>query len=85
MVTEGSLPCSQHPATDPCAQPLESWAHPHEMFHFVFNNNNYYYYNYKAVPLYAMKALGGQEHSSYSFLTSALDEVSGQRHAPAAL
>jgi hypothetical protein len=28
---------------------------------------------------------GGGEYSFYSFLTSALDGVSGQRHAPAAL
>jgi hypothetical protein len=27
----------------------------------------------------------GEEYSSYSFTTSALDGVSGQRHAPAAL
>jgi hypothetical protein len=40
----------------------------------------------KAVPLHAMKAFGGEEvYSSYSFLTSALDEVSGQRHAPTTL
>jgi hypothetical protein len=31
-----------------------------------------------------MEALGGEEYSSYSFSTSALDGVSG-RHAPAAL
>jgi hypothetical protein len=36
----------------------------------------------KAVPLHAMKALGGEEYSCYSFSTSALDGVSGQRHAP---
>jgi hypothetical protein len=29
--------------------------------------------------------LGGEEYSSYSFTTSALDGVNGQRHAPAAL
>jgi hypothetical protein len=32
-----------------------------------------------------MMALEGSRYSSYSFLTSALDRVSGQRHAPAAL
>jgi hypothetical protein len=31
------------------------------------------------------RRLGGEEYSSYSFSTSALDGVSGQRHAPAAL
>jgi hypothetical protein len=30
-------------------------------------------------------ALGERVYSSYSFLTSALDRVSGQRHAPTAL
>jgi hypothetical protein len=40
----------------------------------------------KAVPLHAMEALGGERrYSSYSFTTSALDGVSGQLHAPAAL
>jgi hypothetical protein len=39
----------------------------------------------KAVPLHAMVALGGEEYSSYSFFTSALDGVSGQRHASAVL
>jgi len=41
----------------------------------------------KAVPLHAIKALrvGGEEVSFYSFSTSALDGVNGQRHAPAAL
>jgi hypothetical protein len=29
-----------------------------------------------------MQATRGEEYSSYSFLTSALDGVSGQRHAP---
>jgi hypothetical protein len=29
-----------------------------------------------------MEALGERRHSSYSFLTSALDGVSGQLHAP---
>jgi hypothetical protein len=37
----------------------------------------------KVIPLHAMEALGVR--SSYSFLTSALDGVSGQHHAPAAL
>jgi hypothetical protein len=32
-----------------------------------------------------MKAQGERKYSSYSFTTLALDEVSGQRHAPAAL
>jgi hypothetical protein len=31
------------------------------------------YLKAKAVPLHAMKALGGEEYSSYSFSTSALD------------
>jgi hypothetical protein len=31
------------------------------------------------------RRLGGEEYSSYSFMTSALDGVSGQRHALAAL
>jgi hypothetical protein len=40
----------------------------------------------KAIPLFAMQALMGEiRYSSYSFSTSALDEVSGQRHAPAVL
>jgi hypothetical protein len=39
----------------------------------------------KAVPLHATQALGGRKYSSYSFSTSALDGVSGQRHAPTAL
>jgi hypothetical protein len=39
----------------------------------------------KAVPLYATKALGDRKYSSYSFSISALDVVSGQRHAPAVL
>jgi hypothetical protein len=34
----------------------------------------------KAVPLLAI--LGERRYSSYSFLTSALDGVSGQRHVP---
>jgi hypothetical protein len=32
-----------------------------------------------------MEARGGERYSSYSFTTSALDGVSGQHHAPAAL
>jgi hypothetical protein len=32
-----------------------------------------------------MEALGEEEYSSYSFFTSALDGVSSQRHALAAL
>jgi hypothetical protein len=37
----------------------------------------------KAVPLHAMVALGGERRcSSYSFLTLALDGVSGQHHTP---
>jgi hypothetical protein len=41
----------------------------------------------KAVQLHATKALEGRRgrYSSYSFSISALDGVSGQRHAPAAL
>jgi hypothetical protein len=39
----------------------------------------------KAVPLRHAGAKGERKHSSYSFLTSALDGVSGQHHAPAAL
>jgi hypothetical protein len=40
----------------------------------------------KADPLHATEALAGERRfSSYSFSTSALDKVSGQRHAPAAL
>jgi hypothetical protein len=40
----------------------------------------------KPVPLHAMEALGRKiKYSSYSFSTSVLDGVSGQRHAPAAL
>jgi hypothetical protein len=31
------------------------------------------------------RRLGGEEYNSYSFSTSALNGVSGQRHAPAAL
>jgi hypothetical protein len=35
----------------------------------------------KGVSLPPCRRQGGEEYSSYSFLTSALDEVSGQRHA----
>jgi hypothetical protein len=38
----------------------------------------------KAVPPHAMEALGGEEYSSYSFLTSS-DGVIGQRHSTATL
>jgi hypothetical protein len=39
----------------------------------------------KAVPLHAMEALGERSYSSCSFTTSALNGVSGQRPALAAL
>jgi hypothetical protein len=39
----------------------------------------------KAVPLRHAGAKGERSYSFYSFMTSALDGVSGQRHAPAAL
>jgi hypothetical protein len=40
----------------------------------------------KAVPQHTYEVAEGERmHSSYSFSTSALDGVSGQRHAPAAL
>jgi hypothetical protein len=40
----------------------------------------------KAVPLQSTEVLGVERrYSSYSFLTSELDGVGGQRHAPAAL
>jgi hypothetical protein len=40
----------------------------------------------KAVPQHTYGGAGGKRmYSSYSFTTSALDGVSGQRHAPAAL
>jgi hypothetical protein len=38
-----------------------------------------------AVPLHVTEALEERKYSSYSFSTSALVGVSGQRHAPAAL
>jgi hypothetical protein len=40
-------------------------------FQFIFTS--YPFINAKAVPLHTMKALGGKEYSSYSFLTLALD------------
>jgi hypothetical protein len=56
---------------------LLRWVHGH---HFI----NLFFHQKKsksiAVPLHAMKAPG-----SCSFLTSALDGVNGQHHAPAAL
>jgi hypothetical protein len=39
----------------------------------------------KAVPLRHAGAMGERKYNSYSFLTSALDGVSSQRHVPAAL
>jgi hypothetical protein len=39
----------------------------------------------KAVPLHATKALGERRYSSYSYSTSVLDGVNGQRHAPVAV
>jgi hypothetical protein len=39
----------------------------------------------EVVPLHTMETLGERKYSSYSFLTSELDWVSGQRHASAAL
>jgi hypothetical protein len=39
----------------------------------------------KAVPLHATKALGERKYSSYSFSTSVVDGMSGQRHASAPL
>jgi hypothetical protein len=35
----------------------------------------------KPVPLHAARRLGERRYSSYSFSTSALDAVGGQRHA----
>jgi hypothetical protein len=43
---------------------------------------------YLIVKLFSYRLAGDKEesrYSSYSFFTSALDGVSGQRHAPAAL
>jgi hypothetical protein len=46
---------------------------------------HFYDWSYKSVPLHAKKSIGSKEgYSSYSFSTSALDGVSGQRHAKAA-
>jgi hypothetical protein len=39
----------------------------------------------KAVPLSQCRRQGGEEYGSYSFLTTAQDGVSGQRHALALL
>jgi hypothetical protein len=39
----------------------------------------------KTVPLRHAGEKGERKYSSYSFFTSALEGVSGQRHAPAAL
>jgi hypothetical protein len=39
----------------------------------------------KAVPLHDMQEPGWEEYSSYSFLTWAVEGVSGQRHAQATL
>jgi hypothetical protein len=40
----------------------------------------------KAIPQHIYGGAGGERmYSSYSFMTSALDEMSGQRHAPAML
>jgi hypothetical protein len=39
---------------------------------------------YKTVPLPPCRCQGERSYSSYSFLTSAIEWVSGQRHAPAA-
>jgi hypothetical protein len=39
----------------------------------------------KATPLPQCRHHRGRRYSTYSFLTSTLDRVSGQRHAPAAL
>jgi hypothetical protein len=39
---------------------------------------------FKAVPQHTYGGAGGKDVSSYSFLTSALDGVGGQRHATAA-
>jgi hypothetical protein len=42
-------------------------------------------YKGKALPQHTYRGGGGKGVSSYSFTTSALDGMSGQRHAPAAL
>jgi hypothetical protein len=46
---------------------------------------HHYQVNKLSSPTNAMEALGEGRYSSYSFTTSALDGVSGQRHSPAAL
>jgi hypothetical protein len=55
------------------------------MLSIIHFHNLHLYAKAKAVPLHATQALGGEKYSSYSFLTSALDGMSGQRHAPVAL
>jgi hypothetical protein len=40
---------------------------------------------YNHAPLPTCRWHGGEEYTSYSFLNSALDGVSGRRHAPAAV
>jgi hypothetical protein len=53
---------------------------------YLKNNDSSVSKQSKAVPLHATEALGGDKrYSSYSFLTSELDGVSGQRHATAEL
>jgi hypothetical protein len=55
---------------------------------FDHSNNEYkciYYKCCKICPATAMLALMGRKCNSYSFLTSVLDGVSGQRQAPMAL
>jgi hypothetical protein len=47
--------------------------------------NMYNIYENKAVPLPACRQQGKMRYSFYSFLTSALEGMSGQHHAPAAL
>jgi hypothetical protein len=47
--------------------------------------NNFQGQKCKEVPLHTMESKGERKHSSYSYMTSALDRVSGQHHAPAAL
>jgi hypothetical protein len=39
----------------------------------------------KAVPQHTLEVQGERRYSSYSFMTSELDGMSGQRHAPATL
>jgi hypothetical protein len=50
---------------------------------YVFDSVNVHIKS-KAVPLHAMRRLG-ERYSSYSFTSSALDGVSGQRNVPTAL